>query len=82
MEPALVLLVFLPLGANVLVNTFTLHINLRADLIVVPLLLVVGLLNLRVTGTESSELLDLRGKSVLLLFDLRFDLNNQLVELL
>jgi len=81
-EPAFVLLVFLPLGADVLVNTFALHINLRADLIVVSLLLVVGLLNLRVAGTESSELLDLRGKSVLLLFDLRLDLNDQLVELL
>jgi hypothetical protein len=82
MELAFVLLVVFPLGADVLVNTLALNIDLRTNLVVVSLLVVVGLLDFGVAGTESSELLDLRGKSVLLLLDLGFDLDNQLVELL
>lgn len=82
MELALVLLVLFPLRADVLVNAFTLNVNAGVDLIEVSLLVVVGLLDLRVAGTESSELLDFRGKSVLLVFDFTFDLDDQLVELL
>ena len=82
MELALIFLVLFPLTADVFVNTFTLNVNARVDLIEVSFLIVVSLLNLRVAGTESPKFLDFRSKSVLLVFHFRFDLNDQLVELL
>ena len=82
MELALVFLVLFPLAADVLVDTLAFSIDGGSNLVVVSLLVVVGLLNLRVAGTESSELLDLGSKAVLLVLHLRLDLDDQLVELL
>jgi len=66
MELALVLLVLFPLTADVLVDTLAFLVDGGSDLVVVSLLVVVGLLDLRVAGTEGSELLDFRSKAVLL----------------
>lgn len=82
MELTLVFLVLLELTSNVLVDTFAFHIDSRVNLVVGLLLFVVYLFNFRIASTEGSEFLDLRSKSILLILDFRFDLDDQLVELL
>jgi len=82
MELALIFLVFFPLTANVFVNTLALYVNGRVHLVEVSLLIIVGLLDLRIPRAESSEFLNLGGKSVFLVFDFRFNLDNKLIELL